>query len=293
MQVIIGVKFKSSPKTYYFDPMDIPFSEGDGAVVETARGVEYGKVIIANRELEENEDVPPVIKPIIRKATEDDEKQLVKIEELRAQAFELCSAKVTELVPQMKLVDIEYTFDQSKVIFYFTADGRVDFRELVRVLAGILKRRIEMRQIDERDDYKMRGSLALCGRPCCCSHKGNFDKVSIKMAKVQGLPLNPTKISGMCGRLMCCLKYENDYYAETGRRMPKVGSEINTPDGKGIVESVDMLRERCKVRREKADGIEAKYYTLDQLGRGYTGGKAPVEEDADDADEDISKLTEN
>jgi len=289
MPIIIGVKFKSGSKCYYFDPKEIEFQVDDGVIVETARGVEYGKVTIANKELDAKDTVQP-LKPVIRKATEEDEKQLVKIAELNKQAYNQALPKIAELNPEMKLVETEYTFDQSKIIFYFTADGRVDFRELVRVLASIFKRRIEMRQIDEREDFKLRGCLAPCGRECCCAAGvSDFEKVSIKMAKVQGLPLNPTKISGMCGKLMCCLKYENEYYAETAKMMPKRGAEIMTPDGKGRVEEIDMLRRQVKVRIVKHDGEENKKFSLSDL---KFDKKDIVEKEAEDTADEVYDIKE-
>ena len=276
MPVIIGVKFKFTNKIYYFDPKDIQFKENDGVIVETARGIEYGKVMVANKEVDEKEIVPP-LKTVIRKATEADERQVEKNLKLKDEAIRLSLDKIEKLNPEMKLVDVEYTFDQSKIVFYFTADGRVDFRELVRQLASIFKRRIEMRQIDEREDLKMRGGLAQCGRQCCCSKfLSDCDKVSIKMAKTQGLPLSPTKISGLCGKLMCCLKYENDYYAEVVKKLPKNGVTVYTPDGEGVVVSTDALKQEVKVRFERSDGTEIKAYNLSKVRKDKN---APTQED--------------
>ncbi len=276
MPVIIGVKFKFTNKIYYFDPKDIQFKENDGVIVETARGIEYGKVMVANKEVDEKEIVPP-LKTVIRKATEADERQVEKNLKLKDEAIRLSLDKIEKLNPEMKLVDVEYTFDQSKIVFYFTADGRVDFRELVRQLASIFKRRIEMRQIDEREDLKMRGGLAQCGRQCCCSKfLSDCDKVSIKMAKTQGLPLSPTKISGLCGKLMCCLKYENDYYAEVVKKLPKNGVTVYTPDGEGVVVSTDALKQEVKVRFERSDGTEIKAYDLSKVRKDKN---APTQED--------------
>ncbi|MEG2453652.1 MAG: regulatory iron-sulfur-containing complex subunit RicT, partial [Clostridia bacterium] len=200
---IVGVKFKNSCKVYYFNPEANAYAEGEGVIVETARGVEYGLVAIANRDVPDAEVVQP-LKPIIRKATDDDFAQTIKNEGMKAEAMRLANEKIEKHKLNMKLVDAEYTFDRNKVIFYFTANGRVDFRELVKDLAGVFRVRIELRQIYERDDTKIRGALAVCGRECCCkTHLPDFEKVSIKMAKVQGLSLNPAKISGVCGRLMC------------------------------------------------------------------------------------------
>lgn len=278
MSVVIGVKFKSSNKIYYFSPEGTEFSEGEGVIVETARGVEYGKVMAANKEVPESEIVPP-LKPVMRKATPADDKQLEANEKLKENALKTAAEKIARHNLVMKLVDAEYTFDRNKVILYFTADGRIDFRELVKDLASALKVRIELRQIYERDDTKMRGALAACGRPCCCAtHLPDFEKVSVKMAKIQGLSLNPSKISGVCGRLMCCLKYENDYYAEMFKKMPKVGSRAHTPDGEGIVESNDILRQKVKVKvLQSDDSYEIKTYSLDQI-------KAKVHQSESDAE---------
>ena len=283
MAIIVGIKFKGSNKVYYFDPQDIEFAEGDGVIVETARGQEYGTVALPNREVEEKEVVSP-LKPVIRKATAEDERQLKKNLADREPALKTIREKAAQLGLGMKLVDAEYTFDRSKLIFYFTADGRVDFRELVRTLASIFKVRIELRQIYERDDAKMRGALAPCGRPCCCTtHLPDFEKVSIKMAKMQGLSLNPQKISGVCGRLLCCLKYENDYYSEVFKKMPKVGSKVHTADGEGVVESNDLIKQTSRVRVLTKDGSnDVKTYALEELKT-----TARQTEPDDSADEDV------
>lgn len=282
MAIIVGIKFKGSNKVYYFNPQDIEFAEGDGVIVETARGQEYGTVALPNREVEEKEVVSP-LKPVIRKATAEDERQLKKNLADREPALKTIREKAAQLGLGMKLVDAEYTFDRSKLIFYFTADGRVDFRELVRTLASIFKVRIELRQIYERDDAKMRGALAPCGRPCCCTtHLPDFEKVSIKMAKMQGLSLNPQKISGVCGRLLCCLKYENDYYSEVFKKMPKVGSKVHTADGEGVVESNDLIKQTSRVRVLTKDGsYDVKTYALEELKT-----TARQTEPDDSADED-------
>lgn len=266
MAIIVGIKFRSTNKVYYFDPKDIDFQEGDGAIVETARGLEYATVTIANKEVDDKDIVQP-LKPVVRKATPDDIKRVEKNLQDKDHALKVIREKVAEMGINMKLVDAEYTFDRSKLIFYFTADGRVDFRELVRVLASIFKVRIELRQIYERDDTKMRGALAPCGRPCCCTtHLPDFEKVSIKMAKIQGLSLNPQKISGVCGRLMCCLKYENAYYSEVFKLMPKVGSKVRTADGEGTVESNDLIKQTARVKVMLKDGsFDVKTYALEDM----------------------------
>ena len=266
MAIIVGIKFRSTNKVYYFDPKDIDFQEGDGAIVETARGLEYATVTIANKEVDDKEIVQP-LNPVVRKATPDDIKRVEKNLQDKEHALKVIREKVAEMGINMKLVDAEYTFDRTKLIFYFTAEGRVDFRELVRVLASIFKVRIELRQIYERDDTKMRGALAPCGRPCCCTtHLPDFEKVSIKMAKIQGLSLNPQKISGVCGRLMCCLKYENAYYSEVFKLMPKVGSKVRTADGEGTVESNDLIKQTARVKVMLKDGsFDVKTYALEDM----------------------------
>lgn len=266
MAIIVGIKFKNGNKVYYFDPKDILFDEGDGAIVETARGQEFGTVVITNKEVEEKDIVQP-LKPVIRKATAEDVKKMEKNLADKDHALKVIREKVADMGLQMKLVDAEYTFDRSKLIFYFTAEGRVDFRELVKILASIFKVRIELRQIYERDDTKMRGALASCGRPCCCTtHLPDFEKVSIKMAKIQGLSLNPQKISGVCGRLMCCLKYENAYYSEVYKEMPKVGSKVKTPDGEGTVEQNDLIKQTSRVRVLLSNGdYDLRTYKLEDM----------------------------
>lgn len=278
MPEIIGIKYKNSNKIYYFDPKGVDFSEGDGAIVETARGTEYADVVIANKQVEDKEIVQP-LKPILRKATDEDVARLQKNLADKAEALRVIREKVSEMKLNMKLVDAEYTFDRSKLIFYFTAEGRVDFRELVRVLASIFKIRIELRQIYERDDTKMRGALAPCGRACCCTtHLPDFEKVSIKMAKVQGLSLNPQKISGVCGRLMCCLKYENSYYTEVYKLMPKVGSKVKTPDGDGVVESNDLIKQTARVKVMLKDGtFDVRTYALNDMNIGERQSTAEID----------------
>ncbi len=278
MAIIVGIKFRNSNKVYYFDPSGIDFAEGDGAIVETARGLEFGTVSIPNRDVSEKEIVSP-LKPVVRKATDADIAKVDKNLADRTHALQVIREKAAELGLGMKLVDAEYTFDRSKLIFYFTAEGRVDFRELVRTLASIFKVRIELRQIYERDDTKMRGALAACGRPCCCTtHLPDFEKVSIKMAKVQGLSLNPQKISGVCGRLLCCLKYENAYYSEVFKLMPKVGSKVKTADGEGVVESNDLIKQTTRVRVLLKDGnYDVRTYKLEELGIGERQSSAEID----------------
>ena len=265
MPNIVGIQFKGVGKVYYFEPNNIQFSKGDGAIVETARGVEYGVVAIANSEIEQ-EKVVGTLKPVIRKATEKDVVQYNDNLSKREGAMAVAKEKIEKHNLDMKLVDAEYTFDGTKLIFSFTSENRVDFRELVKDLAGQFHTRIELRQIGIRDECKVVGGLGPCGRPCCCNSFSCDCRVSIKMAKNQGLSLNPTKISGLCGRLMCCLKYEDEYYAETLKLMPKVNAEVDTPDGKGVVESVDMLRQTVKAKVTLKNGdTELRQYHVDQL----------------------------
>ena len=263
MQQVIGVKFHSNTKIYYFDPKDITFNEGDSVIVETSRGLEFGMVATGNHFVDEENIVKP-LKEVIRKATEKDIKQNAENMEKKKWAYSVCLEKIQKRGLPMKLVDADYTFDRSKAIFSFTAEGRVDFRELVKDLATVIKSRIELRQIYERDDIKIRGALAPCGRVCCChAHLADFEKVTIKMAKNQGLSLNPQKISGVCGKLMCCLKYENDYYVETLKEMPRVGATVFTNDGEGVVDSVDLLNKKIKAKIQNEDGgISINEYKL-------------------------------
>ena len=248
MVTVIGVRFKQAGKVYYFDPGEQVLNIGDHVIVETARGTEFGEVSMANSEVPESGIVAP-LKPIIRIATEQDYIRHEENEKKKARAMELCQEKIDKRGLDMKLVDVEYTFDNSKVIFYFTADGRVDFRELVKDLAGVFRMRIELRQIGVRDEAKMLGGIGSCGRPLCChSWLADFEPVSIKMAKVQNLSLSPTKIAGICGRLMCCLKFENDVYTDLRRNMPEVGEQVKTPEGLGKVVDTTILEGKVKVR---------------------------------------------
>lgn len=266
MAIVVGIKFRTGQKIYYFDPNGETFKEGDNAILETARGQEFGKVVFGNKEVPESEVVQP-LKPVLRKATAKDEAQNEKNLSERTRLMEETVKKVFAHNLPMKVVDAEYTFDRTKIIIYFTADMRVDFRELVKDLASLFHLRIELRQIYERDDIKLRGALAVCGRPCCCiTHLQDYEKVSIKMAKYQNLSLNPSKISGCCGKLMCCLRYENDYYQETYKLMPKMNSTIDTPDGAGQVVGTDMLKREVKVRiTDKEGGVEIKTFPLEKL----------------------------
>jgi len=251
MAEIVGIRFKEVGKIYYFDPDGKKFNKEEQAIVETARGIECGTVAMTNREIPDEEIVNP-LKPVIRKATEEDLKIIEENREKEKKAFEICEKKIANHGLEMKLVDVEYTFDNSKILFYFTADGRVDFRELVKDLAGAFRARIELRQIGVRDEAKMLGCFGVCGRPCCCkSFLGEFQPVSIKMAKEQGMSLNPVKISGTCGRLMCCLKYEQDTYEHLLRHTPKVGAIVETHEGRGTVIDNNLITGMLTVRLDR------------------------------------------
>ena len=242
MATVIGVRFKKAGKVYYFDPNEIWPKPGDSVIVETARGVEFGEVVTGARTVSDEQIVTP-LKKVVRIATEEDIRRAEYNARREEEAFRICQEKVAKHKLEMKLVSVEYTFDNSKIIFYFTANGRVDFRELVKDLASVFKMRIELRQIGVRDEAKMLGGLGSCGRPICCgAFLGDFQPVSIKMAKEQNLSLNPTKISGLCGRLMCCLKYEQDTYEQTLKRIPRVGKDIVTPDGVGVIAEINAIK---------------------------------------------------
>lgn len=248
MVKVVGVKFKDAGKVYYFGPGGTAPDQGDHVIVETARGLEFGTVTMGETEIQEEDIVSP-LKDIVRLATEEDIKKHRQNLEKRDDAMRLCQEKIDAHDLEMKLIDVEYTFDNSKVVFYFTADGRVDFRELVKDLASVFRMRIELRQIGVRDEAKMLGGVGSCGRGLCChTWLRDFEPVSIKMAKVQNLSLNPTKISGICGRLMCCLKYENDLYAELKKGMPNAGERVKTPDGKAVVVDTNILESSVKTR---------------------------------------------
>lgn len=248
MAKVIGVRFRNAGKVYYFAPGKLRIRQGDHVVVETARGVEYGYVVLGVKEVDDNKIIQP-LKPVMRIATQEDDAKAAKNREKEKDAFRICQEKIRKHQLDMKLIDAEYTFDNNKVLFYFTADGRIDFRELVKDLAAVFKTRIELRQIGVRDETKILGGIGICGRPLCChSYLSDFVPVSIKMAKEQNLSLNPTKISGVCGRLMCCLKNEQETYEELNSRLPNVGDYVTTPDGlKGEVNSLSVLRQLVKV----------------------------------------------
>ena len=262
---VIGVRFKKAGKIYYFDPVDMDIQKNSYVVVETARGIEFGECVIGIKEINENDIVAP-LKSVLRIATEEDIDRHFKNKDKEKDAFNICLKKIQEHGLTMKLIDVEYTFDNNKVIFYFTADGRVDFRELVKDLATIFKTRIELRQIGVRDEAKMLGGLGPCGRPMCCSSfLGDFASVSIKMAKEQNLSLNPTKISGICGRLMCCLNYEQSTYEDIRKRMPKVGSIVKTSEGTGEVFSNNIVKESVKVKLKKGEEEILEEFKIDTI----------------------------
>ncbi len=263
MTEIIGVRFKSGGKQYYFDPKGVPVKPGQGVIIETSRGIEYGECVKGNTQVEDDAVVQP-LRPMVRVATEEDLRTVERNREKEEKAFRVCQEKIAEHKLDMKLVEVEYNFEGNKILFFFTSEGRVDFRSLVKDLAGIFHTRIELRQIGVRDEAKMLGGLGICGKPFCCAQfLDDFQPVSIKMAKTQNLSLNPTKISGTCGRLMCCLKYEQDAYEDAVRRCPKQESFVETPDGAGTVYSVNLLRENVKVRLEDSQEPPKTYRTCE------------------------------
>ena len=264
---VIGVRFRKAGKVYYFDPAGYEVGVGDNVIVETARGIEYGAVVLGSREIEDDKVIQP-LKPVIRKATPEDDEIEHKNKVKEREAFKICLEKIKKHGLDMKLIDSEYTFDNNKVLFYFTADGRIDFRELVKDLASVFKTRIELRQIGVRDETKIVGGIGICGRPLCCSvHLTEFAPVSIKMAKEQNLSLNPTKISGVCGRLMCCLKNEEEAYEELNSKLPGVGDFVTTCDGlKGEVQSVSVLKQLVRVIVTlENDEKEVREYKVNEL----------------------------
>lgn len=290
MTDIVGVRFKNGGKMYYFDPGKLKLSEGQWCIVETARGKECGEVIQGNRAVGENEVVSP-LKPVIRVADSADIKKMQTLRQKEERAFDTCCKKVEKLGLEMTIVEVEYTFDESKILFYFTAEGRIDFRELVKELATVFKTRIELRQIGVRDECKMKGGLGMCGRPFCChSYMSDFHPVSIKMAKEQGLSLSPGKISGTCGRLMCCLQYEQQVYEELNSKLPRMGAYVKTPDGCGNVVEINTLAQTVRVSIQQKDGpAVANLYPAGDIkiiknGRGNT---------ANDNDPELASLEDN
>lgn len=298
MVTVVGVRFKKAGKIYYFDPDNIDIKKNDYVIVETARGIEFGQAVIGIKEISEEEIVPP-LKKVLRIATEEDIQINEENKRKEKEAFEICLKKIECHNLDMKLIDVEYTFDNNKIIFYFTAEGRVDFRELVKDLAAIFKTRIELRQIGVRDESKMIGGLGPCGRVLCCStFLGEFAPVSIKMAKEQNLSLNPTKISGICGRLMCCLKYEHEMYEKILERLPSIGSIVMTPNGKGVVVETNTILEIAKVKVKLPDDTEDIIpFSIDEIEE-IEKPSVPVENTTDidieniEGIEDIKELEE-
>ena len=266
MTTVIGIRFKDGGKVYYFDPLDFDIKKGDHVIVETARGIEFGTVVGGIKQVADDEVIQP-LKPVLRVASERDVEQEADNKRREKEAYRICLEKIREHELDMKLIDAEYTFDNNKVLFYFTAEGRIDFRELVKDLASIFKTRIELRQIGVRDETKMMGGIGMCGRPLCChAHLSDFMPVSIKMAKEQNLSLNPTKISGVCGRLMCCLNHEEETYENLNKNLPHVGDRVICPDGvQGEVSSVNVLRQLVKVVVEKGDSKEIHEYKAGEI----------------------------
>ena len=266
MEMVVGVRFRNVGKIYYFNPKNYKVKVGDHVIVETARGMEYGRVVLEPRSVKEDEVVHP-LKEVLRVATKEDEEHEAENRLKEKEAFKVCKKKIREHGLEMKLIDAEYTFDNNKVLFYFTADGRIDFRQLVKDLASVFKTRIELRQIGVRDETKILGGIGICGRTLCChTYLSEFAPVSIKMAKEQNLSLNQTKISGVCGRLMCCLKNEQETYEELNRRLPGIGDTVTTPDGiQGNVQSVNVLRQLVKVVVEIGDEKEIQEFPVAEL----------------------------
>ena len=291
MTKVIGVRFRTAGKIYFFDPLDLEIKRGDHVIVETARGIEFGTVMTGTTEVEDEKVVQP-LKPVLRIANQRDIDQEAANKLKEKEAFKICLEKIRKHELEMKLIDAEYTFDNNKVLFYFTADGRIDFRELVKDLAGVFKTRIELRQIGVRDETKIVGGIGICGRPLCChTYLADFIPVSIKMAKEQNLSLNPTKISGVCGRLMCCLKNEEDTYEELNRKLPGIGDYVTTDDGlKGEVHSVNVLRQLVKVVVEEGDEKEIKEYPVERLQFRRRHGKKDKQELSKEEMQELERL---
>ena len=290
---IVGVRFKKPGKIYFFNPKNLNINKNEYVIVDTAQGEEYGEVVIANREVSEDTITTP-LREVIRIANKKDKKIQEENKEKEKEAFDICEEKIKKHKLNMKLVDVEYKFDRTKLLFYFTADGRIDFRELVKELASIFKTRIELRQIGVRDEVKRMGGNGVCGRQlCCCSFLGNFETVSIKMAKEQNISLNPSKISGNCGRLMCCLKYEQEVYEEKLARLPKVGAIVKTEqEGEGIVEGIEILKEKVKIKFKDKDGYFYKKYDAKDIEIIKDVEEAPNEEELENMKEleELEKL---
>ena len=293
MTKVIGVRFRTAGKIYFFDPLNFEIKRDDHVIVETARGIEFGTVVSGVSEVEDSRVVQP-LKPVIRIANQRDMEQEAENKIKEKEAFKICQEKIRKHELDMKLIDAEYTFDNNKVLFYFTADGRIDFRELVKDLAGVFRTRIELRQIGVRDETKIVGGIGICGRALCChTYLSDFVPVSIKMAKEQNLSLNPTKISGVCGRLMCCLKNEEDTYEELNRRLPNIGDYVTTQDGlKGEVQSVNVLRQLVKVVVDVGDEKEIKEYPVEQIQFRRKHGKKEKVELSKEEMQELERLEE-
>ena len=293
MTKVIGVRFRTAGKIYFFDPLEFDIKRDDNVIVETARGIEFGTVVTGVSEVEDSKVVQP-LKPVIRIANQRDLEQEAENKKKEKEAYKICLEKIRKHELDMKLIDAEYTFDNNKVLFYFTADGRIDFRELVKDLAGVFRTRIELRQIGVRDETKIVGGIGICGRALCChSYLSDFVPVSIKMAKEQNLSLNPTKISGVCGRLMCCLKNEEETYEELNRRLPNIGDSVTTEDGlSGEVHSVNVLRQLVKVVVDVGDEKEIKEYSVEQLQFRRKHGKKEKLELSKEEMQELERLEE-
>ena len=298
---IVGIQLQKNGKIYYFDVNGLNINPGEYVIVDTARGTDLGEVVMGVREIDE-ESAPASLKKIIRVATQQDIQRCTENRSKEKEAYKICQKKIAEHQLDMKLVSVEYAFDGSKILFYFTANGRVDFRSLVKDLASVFKMRIELRQIGVRDEARMLGGLGACGRPICCgTFLEEFQPVSIKMAKEQNLSLNPTKISGVCGRLMCCLKYEQDHYEQTRRKMPKIGRDVTTPDGIGTVTELNIVKETVRVRIANGDSSEIKEYPLESISRTPDNGNSrrneksnsPVRECPETESAEIDSASEN
>ena len=294
MKNIIGVRFKKLGKIYFFNPKGLRVRKGDNVIVETAQGEEYGEVVIPNRLVEDDKIVLP-LKKIIRIANYKDKKHYEECRKIEEEAFKICEQKIKEHKLVMTLRDVEYKFDNSKILFYFTADGRIDFRDLVKDLAAIYKTRIELRQIGVRDEVKRIGGNGVCGRElCCCSFLSDFEPVSIKMAKEQNVSLNPSKISGNCGRLMCCLKYESDVYEEKLKKLPNLGAIVKTEDGEGEIDAIETLREvvRVKIKNSDGDGYTYKKYNVADIKVIKDNGNNVVDKEELEHKEELQELEE-
>jgi len=287
---IIGVRFRKLGKVYFFNPKWLEVKKGDHVIVDTAQGEEYAEVIIPNRKIDDEKITTP-LKNVLRLASEADTKHYNDCKKKEEAAFKLCSEKIKEHKLDMTLTDVEYKFDNSKILFYFTADGRIDFRELVKDLAAIYKTRIELRQIGVRDEVKRIGGNGVCGRElCCCTFLSDFEAVSIKMAKEQNISLNPSKISGNCGRLMCCLKYEQDVYEEKLSRLPSIGSIVETPDGKGEVDGIETLKEKVRVKLKDGEGYFYKKYDASELKVIKSANKEVIDSEEQENKKELEEL---